>query len=450
MFNRSPRYVAKVLRRHFDLPSLDKLVTTSRKFPLTTRVDLQVALERYLDTELKATAYGLNNGFEHYGLSVSNFTIEGEQGGRLGPLQYDEIDIGEDRPARCITNGIWLSPRGVDPFAVIVTQSEMFCSSPHVRVELAVRPEAAKGELASSFFLRLEEQIARAGTYRGKIISLEADPNYSGTTGGIKVHRLPGIPRENIILPARTLELLERNVIGFIKQRPALRELGLPLKKGLLFYGPPGTGKTHTIKYLADALTDHTTMLITAEQMVLLSEYFQLARFMQPSIIVMEDVDLIAQSREQIPSVCEQTILNKLLNEMDGLRQDVETFFILTTNRPEQLEAALASRPGRIDQAIEFPQPDDECRKKLVRLYAAGLEIPDETVQLIAGRTDRCSAAFIKELMRRAAQHYLEAGRDGGIQAGQVDSALEEMLFTGGSLNRKLLGGATDECGFHS
>ena len=46
--------------------------------------------------------------------------------------------------------------------------------------------------------------------------------------------------------------------------------------------------------------------------------------------------------------------LNKLLNEMDGLREDAEILFILTTNRPEQLEPALASRPGRIDQAIEF------------------------------------------------------------------------------------------------
>jgi hypothetical protein len=60
-------------------------------------------------------------------------------------------------------------------------------------------------------------------------------------------------------------------------------------------------------------------------------------------------------------------------NEMDGLREDAVVLFILTTNRPDQLEPALVSRPGCIDQAIEVPLPDDEGRAKLVRLYARGL-----------------------------------------------------------------------------
>lgn len=61
-------------------------------------------------------------------------------------------------------------------------------------------------------------------------------------------------------------------------------------------------------------------------------------------------------------------MLNKLLNEMDGLKEDADILFVLTTNRPEALEAALASRPGRIDQAIEFPLPDKDGRRKLVAL----------------------------------------------------------------------------------
>ena len=48
-------------------------------------------------------------------------------------------------------------------------------------------------------------------------------------------------------------------------------------------------------------------------------------------------------------SPCEEVLLNKLLHEMDGLRADAEILFILTTTRPEALEAALASRPGRVD-----------------------------------------------------------------------------------------------------
>src|SRR5438034_5660446 len=96
--------------------------------------------------------------------------------------------------------------------------------------------------------------------------------------------------------------------------------------------------------------------------------------------------------------------LNKLLNEMDGLREDADVFFLLTTNRPDQLEPALASRPGRIDQAIEFPLPDEEGRTKLVRLYSRGLEVPAAVLEVIVRRTNGASPAFVKELIRRSAQ----------------------------------------------
>jgi ATP-dependent 26S proteasome regulatory subunit len=250
------------------------------------------------------------------------------------------------------------------------------------------------------------------------------------------------VTREQVILPDKTLQLLDRNVGEFIKQRERLRKLGLPIKKGLLFYGAPGTGKTHTIHYLASQLPDHTTLLVTAEQVAYMDHYFQLARFLQPAMLVIEDVDLIARAREEMHGPCEESLLNKLLNEMDGLREDAAVLFVLTTNRPEHLETALASRPGRIDQAIEFPLPDERGRKQLARLYACGLPLDEEVVEAIVRKTENASAAFIKELMRRAAQFYISNGNDGRLRSEELNAALEEMLFTGGSLNAKLLGAA--------
>jgi ATP-dependent 26S proteasome regulatory subunit len=211
-----------------------------------------------------------------------------------------------------------------------------------------------------------------------------------------------------------------------------------------LFYGPPGTGKTHTIHYLASELPGHTTLLVTAEQVALLGEYFRLARFLQPALMVVEDVDLIARDREHMSHPGQETLLNKLLNEMDGLREDADVIFILTTNRPEQLERALASRPGRIDQAIEFPLPDEEARTRLVKLYCRGMEVPAPLMDAIVRRTKGASPAFIKELMRRSAQFQIEAG--GGVELGQaaVDHAIEELVFVGGALNLKLLGGSSE------
>ena len=110
---------------------------------------------------------------------------------------------------------------------------------------------------------------------------------------------------------------------------------------------------------------------------------------------------------------------------MDGLKQDADILFVLTTNRPEQFESALASRPGRIDQAIEVPLPDEIGRKKLVRLYGRGLPLGDAVVGEAAQRTEGVSAAFIKELMRRIAQASI--ARDGGTT---VETAISAKRWT--------------------
>jgi ATP-dependent 26S proteasome regulatory subunit len=156
-------------------------------------------------------------------------------------------------------------------------------------------------------------------------------------------------------------------------------------------------------------------------------------------MLVLEDADLIARSREQMHGACEEVLLNKLLNEMDGLREDALVLFILTTNRPAELEEALTSRPGRIDQAIEFPRPDDNGRRQLIKLYAGGLAFGTELEEVIVRKTKGASGAFIKELMRRSAQFLLETGAE-NLSEGHIESALDEMLFSGGELNSKLLG----------
>lgn len=117
---------------------------------------------------------------------------------------------------------------------------------------------------------------------------------------------------------------------------------------------------------------------------------------------------------------------------------------VVTTNRPEALEAALAGRPGRIDQAIEFPLPDDDGRRRLIDLYRRGLELPESLRAALIPRTEGVSAAFIKELLRRGAQLAFERDSDTReLRAADLDSALCELLFEGGTLNAKLLGART-------
>jgi hypothetical protein len=430
------------ISKHFGRFKTHELLTSSRTFPVTSRVDLQRAVEKLLGG-YAGQLLGLHVQFLHATMTFAHVLNPEPYPVLVGPLQFQEIDIGEIEPARCVANAIWLSREGKLPFAFLLTPAVHYGQPAGSHVEVAVPPGEAGARLSRTLLSQLEKMVHESGSYRGKVISLEATHDYSGMGGTVRVHKLHPVLREEVILPDKTLRLLERNISGFIASRAKLKQLGMSVKKGLLFYGPPGTGKTHTLHYLASQLPEHTTLLITAEQVGLLDTYFQLARFLQPAMIVIEDVDLIARSRETMHGACEELLLNKLLNEMDGLREDAELLFILTTNRPDQLEAALAARPGRIDQAIEFPLPDVVGRKKLIHLYARGLVVPEPVLSAITHKTEGASAAFIKELMRRVAQIHVTAERKNDVTLQDVDGALEEMLFTGGALNAKLLGGSS-------
>jgi ATP-dependent 26S proteasome regulatory subunit len=161
-------------------------------------------------------------------------------------------------------------------------------------------------------------------------------------------------------------------------------------------------------------------------------------------MVVIEDIDLIAQERGQ-PSGHAGPLLFELLNEMDGLRDDSDTIFALTTNRPDILEPALAARPGRIDLAVELPLPDAQGRLQLLQLYARGLELRDVDLDAIVTCTEGATPAYIKELLRKAAVLAAAESTDGAELAGVVvtaahlETALAE-LDEGGRLAQRLLG----------
>jgi len=439
--------IREKLQEHFGNRPPEDVVTTTRAYAYASRLDLQLAIEAFFEKRPQPVQLGiLGTGFlGDVSMSLPQLFSRGLFD--IGPLQHDDVDTGGPEPTRCLKNALWLSADSGLPFALLLTTTRRGGAS-GINLELAL-PKGGESMLFSqNFFRDLETRVDRAETYRGKVLSIENPRTpFSTENASLKVHHLRTVQREEVILPEKTLRLLDHNVMGFIDARRHLKTLGLSGKKGLLFYGPPGTGKTHTIHYLAH-LVGHTTLLITSEQVGMLDEYFRLARLLQPSLVVVEDVDLIARSRDPMGNPGREILLNKLLNEMDGLREDADILFILTTNRPGHLEPSLAARPGRIDQAIEFPLPDEQCRARLIRLYARGLQLEKELLDSIVRKTRGASAAFIKELMRRAAQFQLEFSLNGSLDQTALDAALEEIVFSGGSLNLKLLGGGKLEIGF--
>lgn len=306
-------FACDVLDWHFTATARSKLVTTIRQFPGHMRVDVQAAVDRLFG---KATRlFGLNEEQRYETLSNSRLLKNGRYAVAIAPLQYSDVDVGEKSPVKCLDNGLWLCEQDHLRYAVLLCAHREYSREPGIRIEILVPSGSAGAALVQQCFSELEEAVQAARTYRGKILSLDAD--YRGRSRGITVHRLPQVARNDVILPEQTLRLLDRNVLTFVGTREQLRRLGQSTRKGILLYGPPGTGKTHTIRCLATHLPGHTTLIITAEQIGLLGAYMSLARLLQPSMVVIEDVDLIARGRDDM-GPCEESMLNKLLNEMDG------------------------------------------------------------------------------------------------------------------------------------
>lgn len=433
--------ILKLLENHFTIGLAD-LEVHKRQFPYRVRADLQIAVNSiFMEQEGVLKFVGVTKYDSFLGIDFASLTTNDHSPARTTSPEYEEIDIGEDQPVRCLKNGLWLIERKKVRCAVLMAPAQIHGQTNGMSLFIGT-PKGEQGRsIVEELFRIVEIAIKDARCYRGKILSLEMTAMYSGKSAGITVQRLKKVSREEIILPDNVVNLLDRNFIKFALQREKLIKMGLSSKKGVLFYGSPGTGKTYTIHFLASALKDHTMLIITADQMGLLSEYMTLARLLQPSIVVIEDVDLIAKDRTQMHNACDESLLNKLLNEMDGLKEDSQIFFILTTNRPETLEAAIASRPGRIDQAIEFPLPGQKERSRLVALYSKNMILEKNVIEDIVNRTEGTSAAFIKELMRRSAQFAIEANCEKAIALEHIKDALDEMLFAGGNLNVKLLGG---------
>ncbi|MBC6463069.1 AAA family ATPase, partial [Actinomadura sp. HBU206391] len=278
---------------------------------------------------------------------------------------------------------------------------------------------------------------------RGQVLKFGASEHHGNEL--VSFLPRPELTAADVVLPDGRLRAIEAHVVGIAEHARQLLAAGQHLKRGLLLHGPPGTGKTHTVRYLMSRLTDSTVIQLTGPAMRFLDTAVALARRLNPSVVIVEDVDLVAEDREITDGG--NPLLFSLLDAMDGVAGDADVVFMLTTNRVRALERALAERPGRVDLAVEIPRPDSEGRLRLLRLYGQELRL-EADLAAVAARTEGVTASFVKELVRRA---VLVALREGPSVEVLTDAhfgvALEEMFDQAQSLTRGLLGAASDPSG---
>jgi cell division protease FtsH len=283
----------------------------------------------------------------------------------------------------------------------------------------------ADAEAARRFLRRIRELSIVHHVGRGQVLSFEPH-EYGDGIGPLRFLDRPSVPAADVILPAGVLDSVHRQVQGIAQHRDRLLAAGHHLKRGVVLFGPPGTGKTHTIRHLIGAQPDATVVILTGMGVRFVREACNLARLLPPAIVVLEDVDLIAEERTMSHMGMGNPLLFQLLNEMDGVAGDADVAFLLTTNRLDLVEPALAQRPGRVDLVVEVPLPDDAGRRCLLTLYGVAPHLSEDDVDRVVAATAGATGSFFAELSRRAELLAADAGAERtGIE--HVTAALAEL-----------------------
>ena len=207
-------------------------------------------------------------------------------------------------------------------------------------------------------------------------------------------------------------ERLREGVELPLKEPDAFRRLGIRPAKGFLLYGPPGTGKTLLAKAVA---REAQANFIATKSSDLLSKWYgeseqQIARLfgrarqVAPCVIFIDELDSLVPARGGgmgEPQVTER-VVNTILSEMDGLEELQSVVVIGATNRPNLVDPALL-RPGRFDELIYVPVPDQAGRRRILAIHTEGMPLAsDVDLDMLARRTDRFTGADLEDLVRRA------------------------------------------------
>jgi hypothetical protein len=238
----------------------------------------------------------------------------------------------------------------------------------------------------------------------------------------------------DIVLAPGVREKIEANIVDAIKMAPVYRANGIPSKRGFVLMGETGTGKSMLAKILAS--TTECTFILVAPKSVhgaeMVSNIFDLAQALSPTILFFEDADLYLAERGSRES--NGGILAEMMNRLDGVTPLEGVLTGISTNRPKVLEGALINRPGRFDLKIYMGPPDAQGRIFLLGKALSKVNFdPSEVVEVAADPAvasmkacdinDVCSRAIIKAI--KSGRHDAHTHKASVSKRDLLDAAAE-------------------------
>jgi len=190
-------------------------------------------------------------------------------------------------------------------------------------------------------------------------------------------------------------------------------EAGIRPPKGILLTGPPGCGKTMLAKAIAN---ESQVNFISVKGPALLSKYigesergvrdmFRKAKQAAPCIIFFDEVDALVPARGSGggDSHVADRVLSQFLTELDGVEELKGVLMLGATNRQDMLDPAIL-RPGRFDQIVEIPLPDEQGRRQIFEVHLRHKPLaPGIDIGKLAAATEEFSGAEIQGICVAAA-----------------------------------------------
>lgn len=211
---------------------------------------------------------------------------------------------------------------------------------------------------------------------------------------------------------------LQETVQYPVEHPEKFEKFGMSPSKGVLFYGPPGCGKTLLAKAIANECQANFISVKGPELLTMwfgeseanVREIFDKARQSAPCVLFFDELDSIATQRGSSvgdAGGAADRVLNQLLTEMDGMTAKKTVFIIGATNRPDIIDPALL-RPGRLDQLIYIPLPDESSRLQIFKACLRKSPVgKDVNLTALARYTHGFSGADITEICQRACKYAI-------------------------------------------
>merc|ERR1712227_1097487 len=204
-------------------------------------------------------------------------------------------------------------------------------------------------------------------------------------------------------------------------------KFGMQPSKGVLFYGPPGCGKTLLAKAIANECQANFISIKGPELLTMwfgeseanVRDVFDKARSAAPCVLFFDELDSIAKSRGGTSGDAggaSDRVINQILTEMDGMGSKKNVFIIGATNRPDIIDSAIL-RPGRLDQLIYIPLPDEPSRLAILKACLRKSPVAkDVDLSYLSKILHGFSGADLTEICQRACKLAIRESIDADIR----------------------------------